>query len=69
MVDQVSWLLRCASCGDRVGVYEPLWLELADGSLHRSSFLNLGDFRGYDSARVWHLDCLIPEVRPGPGMT
>ena len=26
-------------CGDRIGVCEPLWLELTDGSLRRSSFL------------------------------
>jgi hypothetical protein len=39
MVDQVSEFLRCAMCGDRIGVYEPLWLELTDGSLRRSSFL------------------------------
>ena len=69
MVEQVSRLLGCALCGDRVGVYEPIWLELADGSLHRSSFLNLGDFPGYDPARVWHLDCLVPEVMPRPGAT
>jgi hypothetical protein len=64
MVDQVSAFLRCAQCGDRIGVYEPIWLELADGSLHRSSFLNLGDYPGYDQSRLWHLDCLIPEVMP-----
>ena len=46
MVDHVSAFLRCALCGDRIGVYEPIWLELADGRLHRSSFLNLGDHQG-----------------------
>lgn len=39
MVDQVSGFLRCAMCGDRIGVYERLWLELTDASLRRSSFL------------------------------
>jgi len=66
MVDHVSAFLRCALCGDRIGVYEPIWLELADGRLHRSSFLNLGDHPGYDQSRLWHLDCLIPEVMPRP---
>ena len=33
-------------CGDRIGVYEPIWLELADGALHRSSYLNLGAIPG-----------------------
>jgi hypothetical protein len=48
-------------CGDRIGVYELLWLELVDGSLHRSSYLNLGDHPGHDPSRLWHLDCLIPD--------
>jgi hypothetical protein len=47
-------------CGDRIGVYEPIWLELRDGSLHRSSYLNLEDHPGYDPSRLWHLDCFIP---------
>ncbi len=61
MVDHVSAFLRCALCGDRISVYEPICLELADGSLHRSSFLNLGDYPGYDQSRLWHLDCVILE--------
>lgn len=68
MVDHVSRFLRCALCGDRIGVYEPIWLERADGSLHRSSFLNLDDHPGYDQSRLWHLDCLIPGV-PRPDAT
>jgi hypothetical protein len=50
MVDHVSAFLRCALYSDRLGVYEPIWLELADGSLHRSSVLNLGDHPGYDQS-------------------
>ena len=68
-MDQVSPLLRCALCSDRIGVYEPIWLELADGRLDRSSFLNLGDYPGYDQSRLWHLDCLIPDVMPRPDAT
>jgi hypothetical protein len=52
----------CAHCGDRIGVYEPLWLELADGALHRSSYLNLGDYPELDRSRLWHLGCLIPRA-------
>ena len=70
MVDHVSAFLRCALCGDRIGVYEPIWLELADGGgRYRSSFLNLGDHPGYDPSRLWHLDCLIPGVMPAPDAT
>jgi hypothetical protein len=53
-------------CGDRIGVYEPIWLELADGSVHRSSYLNLGDYPGYDRSRLWHLHCLIYPTIPPP---
>ena len=65
-VDQVSQFLRCVVCGDRIGVYEPIWLELADGGLHRSSYLNLGDYHGLDRSRLWHLECLIPTAIPDP---
>jgi hypothetical protein len=68
-VDQVSAFLRCALCGDRIGVYEPIWLELADGSLHRSSYLNLGDCPAHDPSRIWHIDCLIPEAIARPDAT
>lgn len=67
-MDQGSRFLRCAMCGDRIGVYEPVWLELADGSLHRSSYLNLGDYAGYDRSRLWHLHCLIPASGPATGL-
>jgi hypothetical protein len=53
-------------CGDRIGVYEPLWLELPDGDVHRSSYLNLGDYPAHDEARLWHIDCLIPVGIPRP---
>ncbi|HYB30091.1 MAG TPA: hypothetical protein VEF89_26020 [Solirubrobacteraceae bacterium] len=59
-MNEVSWFLRCAMCRDRIGVYEPIWLELPDGNVHRSSYLNLGDHPGYDESQLWHLDCLIP---------
>jgi hypothetical protein len=65
-VDQVLRFLHCAMCGDRIGVYEPIWLELPDGSVHRSSYLNLGDNPGYDPSRLWHHDCLIREAAPQP---
>jgi len=64
-VDEVSAFLRCLMCGDRIGVYEPIWLELPDGALRRSSYLNLGDHPGHDRSRLWHLECLIPRVIPG----
>jgi len=49
---------RCAECGDVVGVYEPMWLELDDGSVCRSSLLALGESGVAD--RVWHAECLGP---------
>ena len=53
-------------CGDRIGVYEPIWLERPDGSLHRSSYLNLGEHLGHEEVRLWHSDCLIPAPIPRP---
>jgi hypothetical protein len=56
----------CARCGDRIGVYEPLWLELADGTLQSSSFLSLDQYASHAQARVWHHGCLAPDGIP-PG--
>jgi len=67
-VDQLSQFLRCARCGDRVGAYEPIWLEPADGSLVRSSYPNLGEAAGHDRSRLWHFDCLIPDAAGDPGL-
>lgn len=67
MDDSSGWLL-CAMCCDRIGVYEPLRLELVDGSLHTSSYLNLGDHPGRDPSRLWHLDCLSPDQSRSSGL-
>lgn len=59
-----NWLLVCARCGDRIGVYEPLWLELADGTLHSTSYLNLAKYDLHQEPRLWHLGCLAPDAGP-----
>ena len=60
-------MLFCASCRDRIGVYEPIWLELANGDLSRSSYLNLGEYPGRDELRLWHDTCLPWEMLLRPG--
>jgi hypothetical protein len=49
----------CSRCHDRVGVYEPFWLQLADGTLRSSSYLNLHrDLPpGQNLVRLWHRGC------------
>ena len=59
-----KWLLVCARCGDRIGVYEPLWAELPDGTLHSSSYLNLARCDLHRESRFWHLGCLAPDAVP-----
>jgi hypothetical protein len=44
----------CTRCGDRIGVYEPLWIALADGTLRASSYLNLDEHQLDEPARLWH---------------
>lgn len=61
-----NWLLVCARCGDRIGVYEPLWAELPDGALHPSSYLNLPTRELHHESRFWHLGCLAPDAGPAP---
>ena len=57
----------CTHCGDRIGVYEPAWLELADGSIRASSLLNIDpDTRNAENgSRLWHLGCLTPDAISG----
>ncbi len=59
----------CAHCGDRIGVYEPAWLEHPDGTLQAASFLNIEEHvrRGRTRARFFHLGCLGPDVPPREG--
>ena len=66
MDDDLSFLV-CTRCGDRIGVFEPLWVELSDGTIHSSSFLNLGQHLGNEArrrARFWHAGCLAPDAIP-----
>jgi hypothetical protein len=53
--------LLCARCGERIGVYEPLWLERGDGSLCSSSYLNLDQHEWHERSRLWHHGCLAPD--------
>ena len=65
-MDEGRPFLRCFMCGDLIGVHKPIWLEFADDSLHRSSYLKLGKHPGHDPSRLWHLDCLVPELATQP---
>jgi hypothetical protein len=59
--------LLCTHCGDRIGVYEPAWLEHTDGSIRASSLLNMDpDARHAENrSRLWHLGCLAPDEISG----
>jgi hypothetical protein len=49
---------RCDGCGDAVGVYEPIWLEHAGGTLRRSSILALSGEERAQARRGWHVGCV-----------
>ena len=49
--------LRCAGCGDVIGVYERLLVEHEDGTLYSSSILSLSERDRARGARLWHLGC------------
>lgn len=55
--------ITCAHCGERIGVYEPIRLELADGSVGSSSYLNLA-VAELRARRLWHPWCFA-EARAG----
>lgn len=48
--------MACATCDDRIGVYEPLWWQRPDGTLELSSLLRLGEdgVRVRPDSRVYH---------------
>ncbi len=65
----INPFLVCMRCRDRIGVFEPLWVKLADGTIHPSSFLNLGQHLQHEEcrqARFWHAGCLAPDAIPRP---
>ena len=56
--------LLCAGCGERIGMYEPLWCELPGGALGSSSYLNLSCEQRRGRWRCWHVGCLAPDAVP-----
>jgi len=62
-------LLICAHCGDRIGVYEPLWRRHPDGTFERTSFLIMQQRQPQDPTRspVWHINCLETDDTTPPG--
>jgi hypothetical protein len=46
----------CSACGDRIGVYEPVWLQLEDGTVTASALLQID--RARTEPRLFHLGCL-----------
>jgi hypothetical protein len=53
----------CATCGDRIGVYEPLWAEQADGTLICTGMLEINRHMDgeQDVSRLYHFGCLPAE--------
>jgi hypothetical protein len=49
---------RCPICGDVIGVYEPVFVEHADGTTTRSSLLNLDPQERAGAAALYHAACV-----------
>ena len=52
--------LRCAHCGDIIGVYEPMRLLAPDGTDRRGSRLTLGDQLDVPGSTALHEYCHEP---------
>jgi hypothetical protein len=53
---------HCAGCGERIGVYEPLWLEQPDGTFSRTSLLNVSEHQQDGrQLRLFHSGCLAAD--------
>ena len=59
-------ILRCARCGDLIGVYEPMWSEQPDGSIVDSALLTIGEdaCKEHAHSRFFHHGCLAPAEVP-----
>lgn len=55
---------RCEACGDRIGVYERIWVRHPDGRLESSSLLALDAELDTPSAQLYHTGCLAPSSGP-----
>ena len=49
---------RCEACGDRIGVYERIWVRRPGGAVERSSMLTVEREPGTGSAALFHDGCL-----------
>jgi hypothetical protein len=45
----------CAGCGQRIGVYEPIWHVSGAAGAERTSWLRLAD--GPPAGALWHAEC------------
>ena len=52
---QDAALARCEYCGEPIGAYDPLWQELAGGTVTLSSASALDE---HGTGRIWHPGCL-----------
>jgi hypothetical protein len=63
-----EWMLYCAGCGERIGLYEPLWWRPPGGPVIASAYLLAKydpRFRHPDS-RFLHFGCLARDELPNP---
>ena len=51
--------VTCAHCGDRIGVYEPMWIQDAHGNVTRTGGPEARPLA--DQTRAFHAGCLSPD--------
>jgi len=61
--DYPPWWKFCAVCGDRVGIYETVFVEHPEGTMC-SSYLNLDPATRHAPWRFLHFGCAVPECQP-----
>jgi hypothetical protein len=60
----------CAACGERIGVYEPIWHVAPSAGAERTPWLQLEDRRRSAASSpllesLWHVECAEGEGIPG----
>ena len=55
----------CPGCGERIGVYEPLWVITREAGAELTSWLQLSASATAAAAALWHVSCAEGDGIPG----
>ena len=55
---------RAQPAGEPIGMFGPVWLEHADGTIEPASWHTLSEERRHSTSRAFHAGCFVPDYVP-----